>query len=250
MAELFKHGYRPGGGTKRGHRNVAHAVDNSEKFARLVSKSGASHKTVLRAMQRVDPAIGRVQLTVKPLPREDERLKRQRTAALLQRQPAIVRKATIMLDEASYGFGKLPCKVYGDTSKGETVVQANRVPRTRDQMQVLEFVVLLDYHNGPLDLVYVSGTKGLSAETHKVRTHLCSRQQLLEPLRPCLGGIAPLLKNARGVGYVGARPDKAQGGEHAAVVNGLLQLGTKVGCIKVGDPQHAATLFPRFAHFL
>jgi hypothetical protein len=137
MAELFKEGHMPGGGTKRGYCNVTHAVDNSDKLAHLVAKSGACRKRVLRAMQRVDLAIGRVQQTVKPLLREEERLKRQCTAALLQRQPTIVRKATIMLDEASYGFGKLPCKVYDDTNKGETVVQDSRVPRTCDQMQDL-----------------------------------------------------------------------------------------------------------------
>jgi hypothetical protein len=176
MAELIKEGHMPGGGTKRGYCNVAHAVENSDEFARLVAKSGACRKTVLRAMQRVDLAIGRVQQTVKHLLREEERLKRQRTAALLQRQPTIVRKATIMLDDASYGFGKLPCKVYGDTNKGDTGVQDSRVPRTCEQMQDLEFVVLLDYHNGPLDLVHVSGKKGLPAKAYKVRTHLCSHQ--------------------------------------------------------------------------
>jgi len=249
LARIFKQGYKPRVAPRRGYRNVAHAVRLSKKFESMVQATGACHRTVLRAMKRVDPKLGRVRQTVKPLLSQKEKDKRQRLAAQLRRMPATVRKASQYMDEASYNMDNLKCKVYGDTSVGEIVVEDTRAPRTRDQRQLLNFCVVFNWSRGPVAIVFVSGTKGLPGSHYLVRTYLHTCTHRILPSAPCLGRVAPQFKHAKAIAAVAAPHDKVRARECSAIVHSFFQLGIKVRRVPVGNPQHAMPPLPCCLHF-
>lgn len=167
-AVLFTSGWVDKHGQTRGFRNVAHAKEMSEAFRLLVSKVECCDRTLLRAMVRADPAVARVPQVVKPLFREDVRKQRQRTAGKLLRLALCILKATEWTDEGSWGFGKMSMKVYG-TRGCERVVAENRAPRQLSEINVLHFAIVVNWHKGPHNIVFLTGTKQLKQdEVYKV----------------------------------------------------------------------------------
>lgn len=168
-AAIYVRGWADEYGTVRGFRNVEHALAKSESFTDLVGGIKCSPLTVLAAMKRVCPEVGRVRQRVKHVLSDKLKLERRRAAGVLLRMPLYVRKATEWMDEGGFGLHELSEMVWGDKTKGERLVTDNRAPRTKDDYTVLHYCVTVNWAVGPHTLTYLTGTKGMGEETFKAR---------------------------------------------------------------------------------
>jgi len=168
-AAIYMRGWEDEYGTMHGFRDVQHALAKSESFTKLVGDIKCSPVTVLAAMKRVCPEVGRVRQRVKQVLPKKLKLERRRVAGVLLRMPLYARKAAEWMDEGGFGFQELSEMVWGDKTKGERLVTDNRVARTRDDYTVLHFCVTVNWAVGPHTLTYLTGTKDMGEESYKAR---------------------------------------------------------------------------------
>lgn len=167
-AAVFIRGWDDGAGNYAGFRDVPHAMRMSQPFAALAAEAGCSHATLLSAMQRACPAVGRVRERVKPSLSKTTMKLRKRIAGQLSRMPMQVFRATEWGDEASWGFSRLSSVVWGLQTKGERLRIDKRAPRSFSDMTVLHFFVSVNWAVGAHTLVWLTGTKGMGKGGFKV----------------------------------------------------------------------------------
>lgn len=192
LAAAVKARWKDKHGAHRGFRSVAHAKEKSPAFAKLAAEAGGADATVLAAMKRVDPKLGMVTQRVKPLFSERAKKVRRRAATKLLRLGLRPLMAAEFIDEASYGFSRLSCKVLGDTSKGEVLVADNRAPRSYSDYTVLHFCIAINWVVGAHFIVWLTGTKGMQSTGYKVR----ALPWLLRAPAPCAPANHPACRPA------------------------------------------------------
>lgn len=169
-AAVYVKGWGNGTANGAGFRNVPHAICKSRPFAALAAEAGCCHATLLGAMVRVCPALGRVRERVKPSFSKRAMLLRKRVAGQLKRMPKQALRATEWGDEASWGFNRLSGTVWGLRTEGERLRIDGRLPRSFSDMTVLHFFVSVNWAVGAHMLVWLTGTKGMGKGEFKVCT--------------------------------------------------------------------------------
>lgn len=167
-ARRFMAGWADQWGRVRGFKGVTHAISKSPTFAELAAAAGGTPPVLLAAMKRACPEVGKVTQRLKPVLTAKQIAERRAAARLMRYKPRYVLKSTEWLDEAGWGMSRLCTRVYGDTRKGELLVEDNRAPRKKEDYTLLHFAVSVNWTKGPHSLVFLSGTRGLSKEQYEV----------------------------------------------------------------------------------
>ena len=164
-AALMKPGCVDKAGTVHGFRSLAHVCETSQAFAALSNEAASCPATLLSAMRRACPALGRVQERVKAVLSERLMQQRKMLAGQQTRLPTRVRQATEYMEEASFGLSKQSGLVWVDRAKREWLVLDG--PRSYSDYAWLPFCISVNYTVGAHVLTWLAGTGCIKDKGYK-----------------------------------------------------------------------------------
>lgn len=180
LAAIADKGWKDPFGTVRGYSSVAKAIRASPRFAALAVPTGAKPRAIRAAMRRAVPTFGFRRQVVKPALTEAQKKQRRKAARELGRGGRVMRRATVFIDEASWGPEEFHKRVVGDTAKGARVVSDSRAARTNDERSMFHFAVAVGYGTGAIHIWFLNGSKGTPRKAYKERIHSPALQRVLQ----------------------------------------------------------------------